>query len=345
MAFVAKQSLQAGRKLPWIGALALVFVSGCAIDQGWKIPDPTPVTYTREELVHVVEALDDRRNAINTVVAANLKVTLWDSVKKKDFGLTGHYLGDKDGSMRLKLIAGEATTIMDMAIDGDTVEVWLPRTDKFYRGKRADISNADGGELALLANIGNAHDLFFPRAWTEYASERRLKFAQGKEVVSVLERSDDYKCVRRVGINREQPVADWVEVFDRRGHPLGTVSYDDYRFPDQGGLAGTTDKDAPPRLPHPGRIALKTADGSKALTMELTEGLELNGAIDRGKFKLYDCVVKQKTFNSGSETEVEVKIHDLKELCKATKHEKGESLLSPADNSTSASPDTSTKPH
>lgn len=260
-----------------------VWLGGCAATQyNARLPEPQPQATNRVPLVKVMEQMDDRRKAVDTV-SSSLNVVLRDEVKGKDYHLNGAYLGDNNGNLRLRL-KYEETVIMDLAFRGDTVELLLPRKNRYFRGSREDVQTASGNELALLAQVGNAHDLFFPRAWSPKAIERRVKLEGNQEVVSVIERPGILvkKCTRRFWISTTQPVADKIEVFNANGQALGIIRYGDYRFPEP--LAGD-DASGPKQVVHPGTVTLVSEDGNRSLQMDIT-ALHLNQAIPPQRFEI-----------------------------------------------------------
>ena len=125
--------------------------------------------------------------------------------------------------------------------------------------------------------------MFFPRAWTPQAVERRVQVEDGREVVNVLERPGlRRRCARRVFISPEHPVTDKIEVANRNGKPLGSIVYEDYRFPGQpAGAEGDTNKIPP----YPGRITLNAKDGSRTLQMDVEEIIP-NTPIPLEKFEI-----------------------------------------------------------
>lgn len=260
-----------------------VWLSGCAATQyNARLPEPEPVASNRVPLVKVMEQMDDRRKAVDTV-SSSLNVVLRDEVKGKDYHLNGAYLGDNSGNLRLRL-KYEETVIMDLAFRGDSVELLLPKKNRYYRGTREDVMGATGNELALLAHVGNAHDLFFPRAWSPKAIERRVKLEGNQEVVSVIERPGILvkKCTRRFWVSATQPVADKIEVFNANGQALGVIRYGDYRFPEP--LAGD-DASGPKQVVHPGTVTLVSEDGNRSLQMDIT-ALHLNQPIAPKLFEI-----------------------------------------------------------
>jgi hypothetical protein len=245
----------------------LLLASGCTVGRYTRLADPVPTPYDRAPLVKVLEHMDERRNAVDTLVA-QVNVLLRDQTKGKEQPLWGAYIGDRKGNLRLR-IKLEEKLLMDLAIYDDTVSLWLPRKDRFYQAPRKDVAAATGSELALLAQVGSVHELFFPRAWTPQAVERRVKLEDGQEVVKVIERPGFIRrAVRTLVIAPDQPVAQEVRVFDQRGRPIGTVKYADYRFP--GPRAGEHGG-ATPGVPYPGQLTLVAPDGQRSLRMEVEE--------------------------------------------------------------------------
>jgi hypothetical protein len=257
-----------------LALLLPLLLAGCASGRYSRLPDPVPEPFKRDPLDRVVMQMDERRNSVETLVA-KVNIVLKDNTRKdaKEQSLNGYYLGNQNGDMRLRVKYGEDTLVLDLSIHENTVELWLPRKDRFYRGSRKEVAEATGNELALLAQIGSVQDLFFPRAWTEQATERRYKHEDGVEAVYVIERHGLIRRkVRRLEIADDQPVVRVIKVMDRQERPVGSVAYDDWRFP--GPRAG-----GPPgaklSAPYPGHLTLTSSDGRRSLHMEVEE-LSLN---------------------------------------------------------------------
>lgn len=257
---------RAGGKLVLLTAI-LMLLSGCEIARYARLPDPRPEPYCRAPIVKVMEEMDARRNSVETVVA-RLNIVMRDETTGKEQTLWGAYLGDQKGNMRMR-VKYQEKLLLDLAMHGEAVDLWLPLKHKFYRGTRDEVGQARGNELALLVQVGNVHDLFFPRAWTDQAVERRVKVEKGMEVVSVLERpSFVRRKVRQLVISPEDPVANEMRVFDGGGTPIGSVVYSDYRFP--GPRAGETEAPTA-NVPYPGRLKLLGAEGNRSLQMDIEE--------------------------------------------------------------------------
>lgn len=258
--------------------------------------DGSRIDYVRPPLMSVIEQLDQRQLAVESV-AARLNVTLRDTEKNKEFDLVGVYLGDKNGDMRLRITATTHQLVLDMARHGDVVEVFLPRKGRYFRGKHSDLLN-NQSELSLLAHAGSARDLFFPRAWTEAATERRVTYTNGREVVSVIEKPGIIrKKARRLTMAPESPVVEAVDVYDRFGREVGMIAYGDYVYPEvevaQANLGRRSDSrtDAAPPLMceggmvRPGKITLCSHNGIHRLEMQIEE-FEFNSAIDAAKYEV-----------------------------------------------------------
>jgi outer membrane lipoprotein-sorting protein len=261
-------------------AAALCLVSGCKMNEAVYHQDGTRIIYMRPPLTKVIEELDERHLAVQSV-AARLNVTLVDNEKNKEYQLSGIYVGDKNGNMRLRITATTGQLVIDMGTHGDGVDVWLPRKGRYFQGKPQDLLN-NQSELSLLAHAGGARDLFFPRAWTATATERRVTINNGREIVSVIEKpSIIRRRSRRLTMAPESPVVESVDVYDRYGREVGTLRYSDYHFPepdennqtDAGGIA------------YPGKIVLCSHQGTHRLEMQVEE-INLNVPIDESKFSV-----------------------------------------------------------
>jgi outer membrane lipoprotein-sorting protein len=260
------------------GALALLaMLSGCRMNEAVYRTDGTRIIYARPPLMRVVDELDERYASIDTV-STRLNITLHDNLKDKKHELKGVYLGDKEGNMRLRIQAPTGQLILDMAMKGDVLEIYLPRKGRFFRGKRADMLSSQC-ELALLVHAGRARDLFFPRAWSDKAIERRVTYKNGREIISVLEKpSFIRRRSRRLTMAPESASVELLEVYDRRGNEVGNIAYDNYVFPDP---------DDPKSIPvlYPGTVTLLSHDNEHTLEMNV-EDFGINAEIDSSRFTL-----------------------------------------------------------
>jgi len=233
----------------------------------------------RAPLVKVVEELDERHMAVDTV-GARLAITLFDLVKNKEYELQGAYLGDKNGNMRLRITAPGGQLVLDMAVCEEDLEVALPRKNRFFRGKRQEVLSKQSCQLSLLAHAGGARDLFFPRAWSDAATERRVTYRNGREVVSVIEKPGRFRRpVRRLIMAPDSPMVESVEVFDFSGREVGTLKYSDYRFGEEATKGNALG------LANAGKITLQCNGGTHKLEMRVEE-LWLNAPIPENRFKV-----------------------------------------------------------
>lgn len=266
---------------PTLLLVSLAMLSGCRMNEAVYRADGSRIIYMRPPLMRVVEELDERHMAVSSVVA-RMNVTLIDSEKNKEFALLGVYLGDKCGNMRFRITAPGGQLVLDMGVHEEAVDVWLPRKNRFFQGKQIDLLN-NQSQLSLLAHAGACRDLFFPRAWTDSATERRVTYNNGREVVNVIEKpSFIRRRSRRLTLAPETPTVESVEIYDRFGREVGTVRYSDYRFPDP------DEQDAHAEgvgLTYPGKITLCSHDGVHRLEMQVEE-VNINTEIDTTKFSL-----------------------------------------------------------
>jgi hypothetical protein len=262
-----------------------------ACGRGVEVLSARPAARDPERLLQVLDEMDARRSGVESVVA-RLNVTLLDKQHEREIKLNGTYLGDRSGNLRLRL-KYEEILILDVAICEDAMSVWLPRKNRFYRGTRQQMLALGGNELALLAQAGNACDLFFPRAWTEHAVERRLHLENGQSIITVLEKPDQVRRVLRLFLSSSQPAAEGVEVLGREGHLLGAIRYADYRLAEQPAAKPT----ATMRLPFPGRLTLDSPSGNRTLQMDVEE-FRLNLPLSAAKFAV-EVPAGQKVLDLG----------------------------------------------
>lgn len=256
----------------WVCAVALACVAGAAgvhasTAEASTSAEVAAPQYDREKLLKSLDEIDSRRLSVETLVA-RLDIVLRDKNKDKEHALNGAYLGDKDGNLRLR-IKHQETLLLDMAFHEGSVDLLLPRKRRYFRGSVEDLKKAGGNELALLAHAGTAHDLFFPRPWTETAFERRVVIENGKPVVSVLEMPGVFKRrVRSYQLSSEHAVATRADIFDLQSQFLGAIRFEDYRFKTPG--AGEA-AERPTDLTYPGRVTLATASDKQELQLDVQE--------------------------------------------------------------------------
>ena len=238
-------------------------------------PEQVPATYTSNakanDLLSRLDKMDERRQNVDSVIA-HMKVVYKDSNTKREFGLNGIYLADKNGNLRVRLLFSE-TLIADLVFRGDTVEAWLPMKGKYLKGSRAELLGSGSNDLALLARVGSAREFFFPRAWVDGATERRGAVVNGIETVRVQANAGkDGQCVRKVQLASGQPYADAMSLYTGMGESLGELRYANY-----------TDMNGTPL--HPGTITLLPAKGTSSLKMTVDE-FSLNQDLPEKSFEV-----------------------------------------------------------
>ncbi len=259
----------------------LLAASGCALNEAVYYHNGTRIVYMRPPLQAVVDELDARHEAVDSVVT-RLAAVLHNNEKNKDVALEGVYLGDREGNMRLRISATTGQLVLDMGTHNDIVDIWLPRKNRYFQGKREDLLVNSKCQLSLLAHVGRARDLFFPRAWTDNAVKRAVTFQNGREVISVIEKPNWIRRrARRIVMAPESACIESIDVYDKFGREVGTVGYSDWRFPDPDAESATQ---ACPVV-YPGCITLNSPDG--VYTLELRpEDISLNTPIPVSKFKV-----------------------------------------------------------
>lgn len=262
-----------------LGLSCLLALTGCRQNQAVYNNDGSRIIYMRPPLMRVVEELDERHLAVGSV-CSRLNIVLRDHEKNKEWNLVGTYLGDKDDNMRLRICATGGQLILDMGIHKDDVTLNLPRKGRYFKGAHADLMN-NQSQLQMFAHIGGCRDLFFPRAWSPNAIERRVAVANGREVVSVIEKpSFIRKKSRRLTLSPDYPIVETVDVYDRYGREVGTLRYDSYTFPDRDEI---DERGAGFGLPYPARLTLIAHNGTHSLEMNVEE-IQINSEIDTDKF-------------------------------------------------------------
>lgn len=270
-----------GRVLFFSGCGALLLaLAGCRQNEAVYNYDGSRIIYMRPPLMKVVDELDERHLCVDTVVA-RLNIVLKDNEKNKEFQLVGTYLGDKDGNLRLRISATTNQVILDMGCHDNTIDVWLPRKNRFFQGARQDLLNNVQCQLSLLAHAGRARDLFFPRAWSDNAIERRVTYERGREVISVIEKPNFIRRrSRRLALAPESSVVETVEIYDKFGREVGLVGYSDYQFPDP-----MVDNKDTLNQTLPGCITLHSHDGAHTLQMHVDE-VHLNTPIPKDRYNV-----------------------------------------------------------
>jgi hypothetical protein len=292
-----------GQGLLAVAVMALL--GGCRMNEA-VYQGATRIGQPRSTLAGVLDELDDRHLQAETV-GARLNLTLHDARKQTDVALLGVYAGDKSGNMRLRITATTNNLVLDMGRHGDTIEVHLPRQGRYFRGPAADLCE-HRSDLALLANIGAATDLFYPRPWTPEATERTWLLDRGRETICVssvassareaveplpvrsgLSSARQGRLLRRMAVAPEAAEITEVEVYHRSGARIGTVSYGDYCFPlreiEPILLYCRPGAAAPVSPPYPRRILLCPDSGNYTLQLA-TEELFYNTPIQASRFEV-----------------------------------------------------------
>jgi hypothetical protein len=260
-----------------------LLLSGCTPERVTHAPEIAAPRPVRRGIAAALDEMDLRRKGVDSVVA-RMNVHIQDPARGRDIALSAHYQGNREGDFRMRLSYG-VFPVLDMSVRGSQAELWLPRKNKFLRGPRSALGEGDNRELALVAQMGSAHELFFPRAWTPQAQERRRDPNTRAEIVEVLARSG--ACVRRLGLVPGNSVAEWVAVYNLRGEPQGKITYEDYRFPQPRAGEGS----ATPV--YPGRITFEGNASGRLFRFEVEEFV-INVPLVAEKFEVKpgeDCAI------------------------------------------------------
>ncbi len=249
-------------------------LTGCKTNEAVYAPTGERLVFTHAALPDSADELDKRQGLVNTL-AARLSVTLHDLKSGKEHALKGAYIGDKQGNLRLRITASSGHLVLDLSIQNTKVSIWLPRQERYYEGDRAELLSSQS-QLALIAQIGQATDLFFPRAWSTGATKRDTRIENGREIISVFEKQNR---ARQLTVEPENDVVEKMDVFDLQGRDAGTILYRNYNLPWQKTNAAVK----APDTVFPRRVTLRAPDGLHELDLDVDE-LILNTPIAQSKY-------------------------------------------------------------
>ena len=218
-----------------------------------------------------------RRDAVNSVVA-RLRVTLHDKIKNKDYELSGAYLGDAAGNMRLRVTTEAGQLVLDMGVRGESVEICIPGKEVYLNGSREELLDRPQCHLTLLAHCGRARDLFFPAAPPSEHPGRGTCRVNGRAYFNIAETTSMLpRYTTRLSVDLSKSVVEQKGVFSRGGAGAGRVDYSHYRFPEAGAEQ--------PKPAYPGRVTLHVPGGMYVLDMDV-EDIALNTPIAPAKFAI-----------------------------------------------------------
>lgn len=218
-----------------------------------------------------------RRDSVNSVIA-RLRVTLHDKVKNKDYELSGAYLGDAAGNLRLRVTTEAGQLVLDMGMRGENVEICIPGKEQYLSGSREELLDHPQCNLTLLAHCGRARDLFFPAVPPSEHPGRGTCRVNGLAYFNIAETKTLLpRYTTRLSVNLAKSVVEEKGVYSRAGAGAGRVNYSQYRFPEAGAEQ--------PKPAYPGRVTLRVPGGIYVLDMDV-EDISLNTPIAPAKFAI-----------------------------------------------------------
>lgn len=175
-------------------------------------------------LRQIVDEIDCRRLPLRTF-SAHMKVKL--KRNGENHNLDASYVGDDRGNVRLRLTGPFGILALDLSQHNGRIECWMPLQKLAISGSRSEIMNDGTSELGLLAAVGNAMDMFFPRPWIDGTAVRRGKTDGAQVVIRAFDESQKI-CLAAYLIDPASKTISAQSIFNRAGEPMGSVSYGEY---------------------------------------------------------------------------------------------------------------------
>lgn len=264
----------------WTGCMAF---GGNRSVRSAEVPGAPIKAAAEPTLRQLIAEIDGRRLALHTL-SAQMKVRLTRQNGESN-SLDASYIGDDQGNLRMRLTGPFGILALDLSLYRGRLACWMPLQKRAIAGTRAELLADGSSELALLAAIGNASDMFFPRPWADGATTRRVKMEGERLVVRAFAAATDKHCLASYVIDPRQRSVTCQQIFSRAGQALGHAEYRE--FCAAGSLldsqSSAPDFDGSKLFPR--RVHL--ADGGGRLTLDLTvEKLTLNPALSESSYAL-----------------------------------------------------------
>lgn len=282
---------------------AIVFLSGCAVSNREMTASDvggSPMTFpnwmeklrqaqlapsadrnSNSPLSQLMDDIDRRPLAIQTV-AARMNVQIIPA-NGRTVSLSGQYLGDSAGNFRLKLTGMFGILGLDLCSKSGQITGYMPTKKIAFQCSREQIEVSSSLELILLSRIGQARELFFPRAWDSGAIRRRVKNGERDMLeVDVLSSKSEIP-LRRISVDPDQKAVIAEDVFKCDGKPIGRSQYS--KFVSYASIASDrcNDDTQAAAVPIPTLINVATRQVSFEFTLE---SLSVNREIDGKSFEL-----------------------------------------------------------
>jgi len=222
--------MRAGNKFRAL-TLCLASVTAGSCQHSWSgegnaIPQRTAQASGGASLRELISEIDSRRLTLRSF-SAQMKIKMTRANGEK-VSLDATYLGDHQGNLRLRLSGMFKVLALDLAVLNGRVSCWMPLQKRAIAGTRESLVSDGASELALLAAIGNASDLFFPRPWSSGAASRRANMKGDSLVVRSFGAGGEKFCLGCYVIDPSERAITRQDVFNRAGTALGTAEYTNF---------------------------------------------------------------------------------------------------------------------
>jgi hypothetical protein len=281
-----------------IAFITTIFISGCAITErdaalresnlkSWaerlrqaQLIEPPPTNPAATPLSQLIDDIDRRPLLIQTV-SAKMSVQIVQAGGKTT-SLSGQYIGDSSGNFRLKLTGIFGIVGLDLCARDGQITGYLPTKKIAFQCTREQIEASPCLELILLTRIGQARELFFPRAWDAAATGRRVKQGENDLLeVDVFSSKSDIP-LRKTEVDPERKAVIAQNVFKCDGAPIGQSHYS--KYVSCASMADSSKADGlASALPVPTAIHTGTAKVSFDFTLE---SLNINQELGKNAFEL-----------------------------------------------------------
>lgn len=231
----------------------------------------------------MIQTLDRSAYFVNTV-SARMNVTIKRG-SSKAMTLDGVYVGDANGNLRLRLTGLFGILAMDVTVKDGTMTCWMPTKKLLVQASREELLNDAHSELAVLAAVGQARELFFPRPWADGATQRRLYASDNDMRIGVFGGSGGRSCLRDYSIDPVENAVRSLDVLTERGETIGRIDYAQYQALTK--LDNGDEKNSEWRSAFKVPRSLKLADGEGRMTLECSlEGLRVNEPLKSNAFDM-----------------------------------------------------------
>lgn len=251
-------------------------------------PAPKPVVLNAADTAQVkqmLQSLDRSAFFVNTVTA-RMNVTIKRGGSKA-MTLDGVYMGDANGNLRLRLTGMFGILAMDVIIKDGQLTCWMPTKKLLVQATREELLEDAHSELAVLAAVGQARELFFPRPWADGATQRRMYSGDSEVRIGVFGGASGRSCLRDYALDTAENAIRSLDVLTERGETIGRVDYAQYQALTKVDSRDDKEKEGDWRSAFKVPRSLKLADGQGRMTLECAlESLRVNEPLKSDAFSM-----------------------------------------------------------